>query len=206
MQIVLEHTRVINDRPGAGASESPSFCYTSCTLKMEAAVKRWKDEIDKKGEWFEYEVGNDGRFKAVKCRLCTKYEHKLKWCRNFSLLNLYSGSLRISFNTWHNCELEKWPMTELHRSCRFAMQTQILHCKMLSKVLRKICFAEQNNCYAKFQTAIHTCTCILHSTNCSAKKMTEFDPCKIVKKCVTLMLHNSKSIHARAAKLHTNKD
>ena len=29
---------------------------------------------------------------------------------------------------------------------------------------------------------------------------------KIVKKCVTLMLHNSKSIHARAAKLHTNKD
>ena len=54
------------------------------------------------------------------------------------------------------------------------MQTQILHCKMLSKVLRKICFAEQNNCYAKFQTAIHTC--ILHSTNCSAKKMTEFDP------------------------------
>ena len=67
-------------------------------------------------------------------------------------------------------------MTELHRSCRFAMQTQILHCKMLSKVLRKICFAEQNNYYAKFQTAIHTC--ILHSTNCSAKKMTEFDPCK----------------------------
>ena len=65
-------------------------------------------------------------------------------------------------------------MTELHRSCRFAMQTQILHCKMLSKVLRKICFAEQNNCYAKFQTAIHTC--ILHSTNCSAKKMTGFDP------------------------------
>ena len=29
---------------------------------------------------------------------------------------------------------------------------------------------------------------------------------KIVKKCVTLMLHNSKSIHVRAAKLHTNKD
>ena len=29
---------------------------------------------------------------------------------------------------------------------------------------------------------------------------------KIVKKCVTLMLHNSKSVHARAAKLHTNKD
>ena len=29
---------------------------------------------------------------------------------------------------------------------------------------------------------------------------------KIVKKCVTLMLHNSKSIQARAAKLHTNKD
>ena len=29
---------------------------------------------------------------------------------------------------------------------------------------------------------------------------------KIVKKCVTLMLHNSKSIHARAAKLHTNKN
>ena len=25
-----------------------------------------------------------------------------------------------------------------------------------------------------------------------------------VKKCVTLMLHNSKSIHARAAKLHRN--
>ena len=31
---------------------------------------------------------------------------------------------------------------------------------------------------------------------------------KIVQKCVTLILHNSgsKSIHARAAKLHTNKD
>ena len=29
---------------------------------------------------------------------------------------------------------------------------------------------------------------------------------KIAKKCVTLMLHNSKSTHARAAKLHTNKD
>ena len=59
--------------------------------------------------------------------------------------------------------------------------TQILHCKMLSKVLRKICFAEQNNCYAKFQTAIHTC--ILHSTNCSAKKMTEFDPhCEVYSK------------------------
>ena len=29
---------------------------------------------------------------------------------------------------------------------------------------------------------------------------------KIVKKGVTLMLHNSKSIHARAAKFHTNKD
>ena len=29
---------------------------------------------------------------------------------------------------------------------------------------------------------------------------------KIVKKCVILMLHNSKSMHARAAKLHTNKD
>ena len=29
---------------------------------------------------------------------------------------------------------------------------------------------------------------------------------KIVKKCVTLMLHNSESVHARAAKLHTNKD
>ena len=29
---------------------------------------------------------------------------------------------------------------------------------------------------------------------------------KVVKKCVTLMLHNWKSIHARAAKLHTNKD
>ena len=29
---------------------------------------------------------------------------------------------------------------------------------------------------------------------------------KIVKKCVTLMLHNSKSIHARATKLHTNKE
>ena len=83
MQIVLEHTRVINDRPGAGASESPSFA-THQVLKMEATVKRWKDEIDKKGEWFEYEVGNDGRVKAVKCRLCTKYEHKLKWCRNFS--------------------------------------------------------------------------------------------------------------------------
>ena len=29
---------------------------------------------------------------------------------------------------------------------------------------------------------------------------------KIIKKCVTLIRHNSKSIHARAAKLHTNKD
>ena len=29
---------------------------------------------------------------------------------------------------------------------------------------------------------------------------------KIVQKCATLMLHNSKSIHARVAKLHTNKD
>ena len=28
----------------------------------------------------------------------------------------------------------------------------------------------------------------------------------IVQKCVTLMLHNSKSIHARVANLHTNKD
>ena len=29
---------------------------------------------------------------------------------------------------------------------------------------------------------------------------------KIVQKCATLILHNSKSIHARVAKLHTNKD
>ena len=29
---------------------------------------------------------------------------------------------------------------------------------------------------------------------------------KVVKKCVTLMLHNSESLHARAAKLHANKD
>ena len=29
---------------------------------------------------------------------------------------------------------------------------------------------------------------------------------KIVQKCATLMLHNSKSIHARVAKLHINKD
>ena len=29
---------------------------------------------------------------------------------------------------------------------------------------------------------------------------------KIVKKCVILMLHKSKSIHARAVKLHRNKD
>ena len=29
---------------------------------------------------------------------------------------------------------------------------------------------------------------------------------KIIKKCVTLMLHNSNSIHARVAKLHKNKD
>ena len=29
---------------------------------------------------------------------------------------------------------------------------------------------------------------------------------KIIKKCVSLIHHNSKSLHARAAKLHTNKD
>ena len=29
---------------------------------------------------------------------------------------------------------------------------------------------------------------------------------KIVQKCATLMLHNSNSIHASVAKLHTNKD
>ena len=29
---------------------------------------------------------------------------------------------------------------------------------------------------------------------------------KIVKKCATLKLHNSKSIHSRPAKLHTNTD
>ena len=68
---------------GLGRANRQVFA-THHVLKMEAAVKRWKDEIDKKGEWFEYEVGNDGRFKAIKCRLCTKYEHKLKWCRNFS--------------------------------------------------------------------------------------------------------------------------
>ena len=135
---------------------------------MEATVKRWKDEVDKKGEWFEYEVGNDGRVKAVKCRLCTKYEHKLKWNRNFSNVFI-SGATAVKKDNVkkHAVSTKHITATQRNWSCRFATQTHILHCKML-KMLCKICFAEQNNCYAKFQTAIQTY--IMYSTNCSAKK------------------------------------